>query len=197
MKLFANFDTNLDQEYRQQYEARYWPGNVLVVYRGKIFKYLHVIMPMVLGLMLIGFFLVLAIYWGWWDYNGVKWFFFVIFAGFIFFYVGFKTLKKRFDYKMDFAVVTPKEIVSMNQTGFFSRSSRTIDCEKIKTVSVSKKWLLRSIFNFGSIVVLTEWDEQNQWDVQLYYIYDPETVRNRIAEIIETDRVQPDYTKGN
>jgi uncharacterized membrane protein YdbT with pleckstrin-like domain len=73
--------------------------------------------------------------------------------------MGFKLLKRFIDYKMDFAIITPKEIVSYNQTGIFSRSSRSLDVDKIKTISVDKKGLLRSIFNFGSIIFLSEGDD--------------------------------------
>jgi hypothetical protein len=40
---------------------------------------------------------------------------------------------------MDFAVITPKQIIAYNQIGIFSRESRSLDVEKIKTISVDKK----------------------------------------------------------
>jgi uncharacterized membrane protein YdbT with pleckstrin-like domain len=49
-----------------------------------------------------------------------------------------KILKKIIDYYMDFAIVTPEHIVAYNQKGIFSRESRSIDVDKIKTITVNK-----------------------------------------------------------
>jgi len=40
---------------------------------------------------------------------------------------------------MDFAIVNPKEVLAYNQTGLFTRTARTIDSKKIKTITVDKK----------------------------------------------------------
>jgi hypothetical protein len=48
---------------------------------------------------------------------------------------------------MDFALVTPKSLIMFNQTGIFKRDMATVDVDKIKTISVRKRYFLYSVFN--------------------------------------------------
>ncbi len=98
--------------------------------------------------------------------------------------VWWKVLKLYIDYKMDFTVVTPEKIVTYNQTWFFNRGSRSIDTEKIKTITVDKNWIMKSIFNYWTIIILTEWDTENG-DVTLYYVHNPDIVQKRISDLVE------------
>jgi len=68
-----------------------------------------------------------------------------------------KLLKKYIDYILDFILITPGILVHYDQEWLLSRKWRTIDVEKIKTVTVNKSWLIRSMFNFWNIIILTEW----------------------------------------
>ena len=82
-------------------------------------------------------------------------------------------------------VVTPESLIHYNQEWIFTRRWRTVDVEKIKTISVNKDWLLRSLFNFWNIVILTEWDEKWAWEINFAFIDDPDNVKFRVLEIIE------------
>jgi len=67
---------------------------------------------------------------------------------------------------------------------YLSRSSRQLDISKIKTVSIDKKWLLRSIFDFWTIVFFSEWD-QDHGDIKLNYISKPIMLRDTISSILD------------
>ncbi len=186
MKIFSNFDTELDTKLYEDYSSKYWKDRVILIYRDKIFFIFHILLPAIVYI-----FLVLVFFFIFWkldfgnDGNTIKWI--VFFIGFLisFFIMWWKLLKRFIDYKMDFAIVTPNEIISYNQTGFFSRQARTIDVEKLKTISVDKKWLLNSIFNYWTLVFLSEWDDHWQWGIELYYVWDPDNVKRKVMDIVK------------
>ena len=82
-------------------------------------------------------------------------------------------------------IITPKEIIAYNQSWIFSRSSRAIDVDKIKTITVDKKWFFQSSFNFWSLVFLSEWDESGHGDIKLDFVYNPDNIRKKIIDIVE------------
>jgi hypothetical protein len=43
---------------------------------------------------------------------------------------------------------------------------------------------LRSIFNFGSIIFLSEGDDSWHWDIKLDFISNPDSLRERIVQIV-------------
>lgn len=96
-----------------------------------------------------------------------------------------KVLKRYFDYKMDFCVVTPQEIVSYNQRGLLNRNSRTIDADKIKTVTADASGMVNSLFNFGNIRFLSEGDNADGGDITLNYVHDVNETKNIVRNLIE------------
>jgi len=42
------------------------------------------------------------------------------------------------DFKMDFLIVTPKEVMKYDQHGVFSRTAEKISADKIKTITIKK-----------------------------------------------------------
>ncbi|USN55297.1 MAG: hypothetical protein H6765_01510 [Candidatus Peribacteria bacterium] len=60
------------------------------------------------------------------------------------------------DYYLDFSIITPTQITNYNQTGFFGKSTRSLDLAKIKSVRVDQQGIMRSLWNYGSIVFLSE-----------------------------------------
>lgn len=104
---------------------------------------------------------------------------FLIFAG------SLKILKKYFDYKMDFCVITPQEIAAYNQSGMLHRNSRTIDADKIKTVTVDASGFIKSFFNFGDIRFLSEGDAADGGDITLNFVHDVNETQNKVRNLIE------------
>ena len=88
------------------------------------------------------------------------------------------------DYYMDFALVTPKSLIMFNQTGILKRDMVTVDVDKIKTISVRKRYLLYSVFNNWDLIFLSEWDSDNFWEITLFFIPHPESKKEIISNII-------------
>ena len=64
--------------------------------------------------------------------------------------------KQYMNYKLDFAIITPIELISYNQSNLFTRSSKTIKTNNIKTISLDKSGILKSVFNYGTLIFLSE-----------------------------------------
>lgn len=94
-----------------------------------------------------------------------------------------KFKKRMLDLEMDFAVVIPWKIILYNQSNL-SRDVQTINSEKIKTITSKHAKLLWSIFDFGEITILTEWDEANMWEMTLQYIACPSETVYEINELL-------------
>lgn len=88
------------------------------------------------------------------------------------------------DYTMDFCIITPKELISYNQSWLFNRHTEIIDTEKIKTINKIPQWFFGSVFNFASIVFLSEWD-MDTWDISLNFVEQPEHTYKEVRKIIE------------
>jgi hypothetical protein len=86
---------------------------------------------------------------------------------------------KYFNYTLDYTIITPWYISSYNQKWLFSREIRTIEPEKIKTIVFYSKGIINSLFNFGKVTILLEWDE-DKWEIVIDFIYDPEGVKEAI-----------------
>ena len=187
MKIFSSFDTNFRKEIFEREKKEFWEDNVLLITHGRFFYYFSVLLPAILALFLAIIYWVIVFYINevlkdaWYMYWIVSLIIFVV----IFFPIWLWILKKYIDYVLDFVVVTPDKLIYYNQEWIFSRRWRTVDAEKIKTITVNKTGILRSIFNFGNIVILTEWDEKWEWEINFKFVDDPDNVKFRISEIID------------
>lgn len=188
MKFLSSFDSELEKKVVQECFDEYWQDNVFVIHRDYIFFLFHVMFPSIFFIILMILWLILgAVISSFLDWEielSILWWFFILAFIISFFMVWWKVLKLYIDYKMDFTVVTPEKIVTYNQTWFFNRGSRSIDTEKIKTITVDKNWIMKSIFNYWTIIILTEWDTENG-DVTLYYVHNPDIVQKRISDLVE------------
>jgi len=86
---------------------------------------------------------------------------------------------------MDFVIITPKQLEVFDQDGMLNRDTQSVDVSKIKTINIKSDGLLCSIFNYGSIIFLAEWDADNSGEITLNFITNPVKLRARIQEIIE------------
>ncbi len=185
MKLFSNFDTTYHIKVFNKAKKEYWKDKVLMVQRDKIYFVLNVLMPLLSFFILFLLFLIIALVWDWGGIgNKIKWALFWIVFGPGFLIVAWRALRKYIDYKLDFALITPYQVSFYNQQGIFSRQLRTLDVDKIKTITVEKAGLLRSLFNFWSIVFLSEGDMDGRWSWMLNYIHAPEKLKEKIKDII-------------
>jgi len=189
MKIFSSFDTNFKQEIINNEEKKYWNDKIKLISHGKIYYYFFILFPTIFVLLSIIFYIIIlfliwqtipeiikSIYY-------IVWFIFLLI---IFVPSVIKLIKKYIDYILDFLIITPDSAIYYNQEWILNRKWRTIDVEKIKTITVNKKGILQSTFNFWNIVILTEWDEQWQWEINFHFVDDPDNVKHDIFNIINS-----------
>ena len=98
------------------------------------------------------------------------------------FYLIKKLLGRFINLEMDFTIITKRRIRHTNQL-WISLETVTIDQNKVKSINSNKSWMIRSLFNYGEVFVITDWDQtQTSW-LALEYVDKPETVENLINNI--------------
>lgn len=90
-----------------------------------------------------------------------------------------------FNYTLDYTIITPGYISAYNQKWIFAREIRTVEPEKIKTINFISTGFINSLFNFGEVYVLLEWEEVWRWEISINYIYKPEVVKNKILQLAD------------
>ncbi len=187
MRIFSNFDTNLNDRLYQEAVERFGEDKVLFVRRDKIYLILKIWLRLWIWLLICGLFLILfyTYVWMWSPIGRFFWWLLRLIIIITWLILIYLVIKKLIDYYMDYTIVTPLNITQYDQTWILQRTTRSLDIFKIKTISIDKRWLLRSIFNYWSIVFFTEWDSSQQWDITLNYISNPNLLRDSIQNIID------------
>lgn len=189
MKIFSTFDTEFKRKIIENEKKKYWDKHFKVVSHWKFYYYFFVILPSIFTwIWIIVYLIILFLIWMNISDDFKLAYYIIWFILFLILFVPliFKIIKKYIDYILDFIVINPYNIIYYDQESILNRKWRTVDVEKIKTVTVKKEWLLRSIFNFWNIVILTEWDEQWQWEINFSFIDNPDVVKQEIFDIINS-----------
>lgn len=187
MKILSSFDTSFRDNLYKIESDKYWEENVYIISHGRFYYYFYIMMPIIFTILSIIIFLILVYFLSKWQQeSSLIWIIALITILLTIIPIIFKLIKKYIDYLLDFVIITPEKLISYDQEWILSRKWRTIDNEKIKTITVNKSWLLRSIFNFWNIIVLTEWDEKGDWEIDFSFIDDPDKVKFKLLEIIES-----------
>lgn len=76
-------------------------------------------------------------------------------------------------------IVTNKHLVDVSQRAFFVRSVSTLALQDIEDVSIAKKGLLSTVFDYGNLKIQTAGELPN---FELKTVADPETVQRQIME---------------
>ncbi len=86
--------------------------------------------------------------------------------------------KRMMDLEMDYNIIIPWRIIFVNQSWLLS-SSFSIEWDKIKTISASYPGSIASLFWYGTVEILTEWDSSSiLGTMSMYYVTEPnEAVR--------------------
>jgi len=190
MKFLSNFNTKLDKELYAKACAQFGDGKVLVIRRDPIYLWLKVILPSIWRI--VG---VCVLIWielrllDAWIIDRMMMLFASVLIAIVWIIWIFHACSKLMDYYMDFTIVTPRHIVSYDQSGIFTRSSISLDLTNLRSVNEQKWWILRSIFNYGTIVFFSEGDygdmSGNNGTITLNYINYPRKVRETIMNIIK------------
>lgn len=185
MRFLSNFDTKFDDDCVDEACAAYGKKHISFIRRDKIYIVLKIILPSVLRLV-VSLLLLLMSYGS--GIGRALGSFFQIFIWIVICISGLHLLRKAtgklIDYYMDFTIITPRKITAYDQEWIFTRNERALDITKIKSVRVHKEWIMRSLFNYGSIIFFSEWDE-NSGDITLNYITNPTKVAKRLEEILQ------------
>ena len=251
MKIFSNFDTELDEKIFLSKLNEYWNGNVLLVKRHPLFLYkvffygifaiwIFVILTYLLYTQYYSefffyFFFIWNLLWIWvwifllfkkfffnlinykefisckedFDKIALSWFWWFLKYSFLLFFYQFilsiinicilynngweniaklwllsiivlnilflctmvKIIQRFIDFEMDFIIVTKDEIELIDQVGIFRRKVISLALQKVKTITIDKDWFFKSIFNIGSLKILSEWDSEGNGEIRLNYIH--------------------------
>ena len=188
MKILSNFDTKLFANLQSEYEAKYGAEYMVVVKRSPIFLVLFVLFPLIICMStrLIALSMYMYSFSMFGDdisryiFFGVIW----LIVLWVTYVMGWRALYQYINYKMDFCLITPYEIVHYNQIWILNRPTEVIDTEKIKTITKNSAWFRKSFFNYGELIFLSEWDK-DMGDIRLERVHDPEKVYRKIRTIIE------------
>lgn len=181
----SNFDTSLRDNLLKEYEAKFGKDKILLIRRSYIFFFLVVLSPLggmlLLLLLLLASYLFIANTWSQ-VIDNIVWIVILIACTMILLTTFTRVIKRFWDYTMDFAIITPHEIVHYNQQWMINRQIKTMDMEKVKTINLKWWWLVESFFNFGSLIFLSEWDSE-YGDLTLSYVYNAMNIKKKIIEI--------------
>ena len=194
VKLLSNFDTKAPAKNYAEAVQEFGFDKVVFLRRHKLYFILYTLIPVWTAVLLMGIMIVSIIYT--WSIETWFWIFVAqrsvqIILILLVIYLLLLARARYFNYILDYTVVTPTYISSYNQTWLFSRKIRTIEPSKIKTIDFSSKWLINSVFNFWDIIILLEWDELWQWEINISFIANPEAVKERIKDLTNSSPLNP------
>lgn len=95
-------------------------------------------------------------------------------------------LSKMINQEMDFKIIVPWQIIFYNQR-WLLWDNQTMNSNKIKTMNSSYRWLLGSFFNYWDIVVLSEWDQKDNWEMTMDYIWFPSKTLKEMEKVLNKD----------
>ncbi len=94
--------------------------------------------------------------------------------------------KRMMDLEMDYNILVQGKIFFVNQSWLLS-VIQTIDWEKIKTVQSIFPSKIASFFNYGTVHILTEWDNAMIGTMSMYYVTNPDKTVAHIQDFIDED----------
>lgn len=175
MKIFSNFDTTLRQKTFMEYKKKHGIDNVICFGRSRLYQFYRVVFPF----LALSLFTIFGFTFFYRRLDSTYSTYIIIVIAIIDIMFLFPIIRKYLDYKMDFIIVIPHAIMMYNQWGLFTRDIITISSQSIKAISIIKSGLLYSIFNNGDIVILTEGDTEQRWEIKLHRIPKPDKEKMR------------------
>lgn len=181
MKILSNFDTWRAEQLLKEAEHWFGEGNAMLIRRSALYFYQKIWIPVFgyLVILIIGAYMVLMVEWVPVEAQRA----FLGLMVFIALLMFMKLWKRRVDYKMDYLLITPKEITKYDQWGMFHRDVENIPVNKIKSISLGKHWFFQSLFDIGSLTFLAEWDA-DEWDIVMDYIDGVTSTERKIKGVL-------------
>lgn len=188
MRILSNFDTALAEKLYAEYSQLFGAEYVALVHKSRLIWYAQIFFPV----FLFGAVTIVAAYFLYTYkmpheivYRAFRWSV-VIWSSILF----LKLSHKYVDFKMDFLIVTPKEVMKYDQHGVFSRVTEKIAADKIKSITIKKDWFLASFFDIGTLVFLAEW-ETDAGDIIMEYVDAVEATDTHLRHILQRDTMTP------
>ena len=103
----------------------------------------------------------------------------------LFLVITIRILKRFVDFEMDFIIVTKDEIELFDQEWIFKRKVISMDITKIRSITTEKDGFFKSLFNIGSLRILSEWDNEHKWEVRFNYIHKLWKLKTSILTLIK------------
>lgn len=186
MKILSNFDTHLAEKLYLEYVQLFWKEYVAVVNKSRYVWYTKIYLPLIgYGLVVIACIAVLYAYPAMLVYEWVYRLIGLLMAVW-WLWLFIKISTRYIDLKLDFLIVTPKEVMKYNQEGVFSRVTEKISADKIKSITIQKSWFLASFFDVGSLVFLAE-GQSEEGDIVMDYIDAVEATEKHLRHILRQD----------
>lgn len=185
MKFLSNFDSGLEKRLLAEHKTNFGDDKVISIHRSRYYYRRYIGLPVFWYFVLF----VIAFYFIWNSSSFPEWWIWSFFGVFILYglVLLIKLWHKWIDYKMDFVIITPKEIIKYDQTWAFGREVEKIPTRKIKSISTYKPWFFSSFFNIWSMNFLSEWDDTSG-DINLKYVDNVEFATKKISHIIWLNR---------
>lgn len=186
MKILSNFDTSLPDKLGKEYAEMFGEDMVIVIRKSRLYFYKYLWAPFAL-------FALLLIFWMYALYvvnDAIMVEVELVFWAVILMYIlalCAQVSSRRVSYKMDFLVVTPKEVIKYDQWWVFSRSTEKIHADKIKSMWIQKNWFFQSLLDIGEIHFLAEWDTEDG-DIMMEYIDALTSTEKKIRHVLGLDK---------
>ena len=108
-------------------------------------------------------------------------------------YFLYKMYRTYINYKMDFTIITPEEIVAHKQHWLFVSNYKNIPAKWVKSIQSGRNGFLWSLCNFWEITFLMDWwseavwidktDSHWAWILILTYVDKPDITKRKIMLI--------------
>lgn len=205
MKILNNFDTQLKNTEYQEAVKRHWDYNVILIQRCIFYWLVKWVLPLflyVIVILLLNYFVFDFVQdMSEWLFNVFK--FIVWFGSIILFYYIYRIF---IDYKMDFTIVTPEEIITYKQNWILRSIYKNLPAKKIRSTKSYTKGLLWNIFGYGSIKFITDGSAEviEEWGktkygsgkLSLTYVRRPNRTRKAITELCNKEPWKTNYYAG-
>lgn len=89
------------------------------------------------------------------------------------------------DYYLDVWIVTSRRIISIEQKGFFSRTTSELKLFRIQDITVDTDGLFPTLLNYGSVYVQTAGTKRN---FHFEQVPSPNDIKDEVIQLIRRDR---------
>lgn len=90
--------------------------------------------------------------------------------------------------EMDYKVIIPGQVLSFNQRWVFG-DTQSMNSDKIKTMNTKYTWFISSFLNYWNVLIFTEWDQKNSWEMIIDYVWDPVKTVKEMEKVLRNDLV--------